>query len=250
MRNILIFSLITIVFVTLSYFGFKRVTDDLQNSLAELQDLEVSVVNMTEQVNNLQGSVDVVVEEVENLNASKAWTINKLRNLEIFSETMDTETKNLRADLADLHLLVESLDSKTESEFEVLSLKIDTLTTETLDTETSYESSDKSFNPINQENETTYNVSNEVDKVVAEPVACPQPIKNRSYSYFIKNVSLKKSVAFRVIYDLKDGEVYNVQFESNPPTNLRRPTIRYLDSLYFADATAENCSIPFKINVD
>ena len=255
MRNILIFSLITIVIVALNYTLSKRVIDDLQDSLAELQDLEVSVVNMTEQVNNLQGSVDVVVEEVENLNASKAWTINKLRNLEIFSETMDTETKNLRADLADLHLLVESLDSKTESEFEVLSLKIDTLSTETLDTETldtetSYESSDKSFNPINQENETTYNVSNEVDKVVAEPVACPQPVKNRSYSYFIKNVSLKKSVAFRVIYDLKDGEVYNVEFESNPPTNLRRPTIRYLNSLYFADATAQNCSIPFKINVD
>ena len=250
MRNILIFSLITIVFVTLSYFGFKRVTDDLQNSLAELQDLEVSVVNMTEQVNNLQNSVDVMVEEVENLNKSKAWTTNKLRNLEIFAEAMDTEAKNLRADLADLHLSVEALASKTESEFEVLSLKIDTLTTETLDTETSYESSDKSFNPINQENETDYNVSNEVDKVVAEPLACPQPVKNRSYSYFIQNVSLKKSVAFRVIYDLKDGEVYNVQFESNPPTNLRRPTIRYLDSLYFADATAENCSIPFKINVD
>ena len=39
MRNILIFSLITIVIVTLSYFSFKRVTDDLQDSLAELQDL-------------------------------------------------------------------------------------------------------------------------------------------------------------------------------------------------------------------
>ncbi len=101
-----------------------------------------------------------------------------------------------------------------------------------------------------QEIETPYDVSNEVDKVVAEPVACPQPVKNRSYSYFIQNVSLKKSVSFRVIYDLKDGEVYNVEFESNPPTNLRRPTIRYLNSLYFADATAQNCSIPFKINVD
>tara|TARA_R100000353_G_scaffold91969_1_gene67689 strand:+ start:558 stop:1004 length:447 start_codon:yes stop_codon:yes gene_type:complete len=136
MRNILIFSLITIVIVALNYTLSKRVIDDLQDSISELQDLEVSVVNMTGRVNDLQNSVDVMLKEVENLNASKAWTINKLRNLEIFSETMDTETKNLRADLADLHLLVESLDSKTESEFEVLSLKIDTLTTETLDTET------------------------------------------------------------------------------------------------------------------
>ena len=116
MRNIIIFSLITIVIITLSYFSFKRVTDDLQNSLAELQDLKVSVVNMTEQVNNLQGSVDVVVEEIENLNKSKLWTTNKLRNLEIFAEVMDTEAKNLRADLADLHLSVEALDSKTEKE--------------------------------------------------------------------------------------------------------------------------------------
>ena len=116
MRNILIFSLITIVFVTINYFGFKRVTDDLQNSLAELQDLKVSVVNMTEQVNDLQNSVDVVVEEIENLNKSKLWTTNKLRNLEIFSEVMDTEAKNLRADLADLHLSVEALASKTEKE--------------------------------------------------------------------------------------------------------------------------------------
>ena len=238
MRNILIFSLITIVIVALNYTLSKRVIDDLQDSISELQDLEVSVVNMTGRVNDLQNSVDVMLKEVENLNASKAWTINKLRNLEIFSETMDTETKNLRADLADLHLLVESLDSKTESEFEVLSSRIDA------------EIVSENEALADQEIETPYEVSNEVDKVVAEPVACPQPVKNRSYSYFIQNVSLKKSVAFRVIYDLKDGEVYNVQFESNPPTNLRRPTIRYLDSLYFADATAENCSIPFKINVD
>ena len=89
-----------------------------------------------------------------------------------------------------------------------------------------------------------------MDKAVTEPVACPQPVKNRSYSYFIQNVSLKKSAAFRVIYDLKDGEVYNVEFEANPPMNLRRPTIRYLNSLYFAEATAQNCSMPFKINVN
>ena len=238
MRNILIFSLITIVIVTLSYFSFKRVTDDLQNSLAELQDLEVSVVNMTGRVNDLQNSVNVMLKEVENLNASKAWTTNKLRNLEIFAEAMDTEAKNLRADLADLHLSVEALASKTESEFEVLSSRIDA------------EIVSENEALADQEIETPYEVSNEVDKVVAEPVACPQPVKNRSYSYFIQNVSLKKSVAFRVIYDLKDGEVYNVEFESNPPTNLRRPTIRYLNSLYFADATAQNCSIPFKINVD
>ena len=238
MRNILIFSLITIVIVALNYTLSKRVIDDLQDSISELQDLEVSVVNMTGRVNDLQNSVDVMLKEVENLNASKAWTINKLRNLEIFSETMDTETKNLRADLADLHLSVEALASKTESEFEVLSSRI----------EAEIVSENEAL--ADQEIETPYEVSNEVDKVVAEPVACPQPVKNRSYSYFIQNVSLKKSVAFRVIYDLKDGEVYNVQFESNPPTNLRRPTIRYLDSLYFADATAENCSIPFKINVD
>ena len=238
MRNILIFSLITIVFVTLSYFGFKRVTDDLQNSLAELQDLEVSVVNMTEQVNNLQGSVDVVVEEVENLNKSKAWTTNKLRNLEIFAEVMDTEAKNLRADLADLHLSVEALASKTESEFEVLSSRINA------------EIVSENEALADQEIETPYEVSNEVDKAVTEPVACPQPVKNRSYSYFIQNVSLKNSAAFRVIYDLKDGEVYNVEFEANPPMNLRRPTIRYLNSLYFAEATAQNCSMPFKINVN
>ena len=133
MRNILIFSLITIVIVTLNYTLSKRVIDDLQDSISELQDLEVSVVNMTGRVNDLQNSVNVVVEEVENLNKSKSWTTNKLRNLEMFSETMDTETKNLRANLADLHLSVEALASKTESEFEVLSLKIDTLTTETLD---------------------------------------------------------------------------------------------------------------------
>ena len=238
MRNILIFSLITIVIVTLSYFSFKRVTDDLQDSLAELQDLEVSVVNMTGRVNDLQNSVNVMLKEVENLNASKAWTTNKLRNLEIFAEAMDTEAKNLRADLADLHLSIEALASKTESEFEVLSSRI----------EAEIVSENEAL--ADQEIETPYEVSNEVDKVVAEPVACPQPVKNRSYSYFIQNVSLKKSVAFRVIYDLKDGEVYNVEFESNPPTNLRRPTIRYLNSLYFADATAQNCSIPFKINVD
>jgi len=94
-----------------------------------------------------------------------------------------------------------------------------------------------------------YVVSNEVEKVVVEPVACPKPIKNRSFSYYIKNVSLNRSVAFRIVYDLELGEPTNIEFEANPPISLRRATIRYLNSLDFGEATAENCSIPFKVNV-
>ena len=61
-----------------------------------------------------------------------------------------------------------------------------------------------------------YVVTNEVDKVVEEPLACPKPIKNRDFGYYIRNLTLNKSVAFRVIYDLEDGVVDNVAFENNP----------------------------------
>jgi hypothetical protein len=94
-----------------------------------------------------------------------------------------------------------------------------------------------------------YVVTNEVDKVVAEPLACPKPIKNRDFSYYIRNLTLNKAVAFRVIYDLQDGVVDNVAFENNPPSSVRRATVRYLNSLDFSEATAVNCSIPFKINI-
>lgn len=94
-----------------------------------------------------------------------------------------------------------------------------------------------------------YVVTNEVDKVVAEPLACPKPIKNRDFSYYIRNLTLNKAVAFRVIYDLQDGVVDNVAFENNPPSSVRRATVRYLNSLDFSGATAVNCSIPFKINI-
>lgn len=94
-----------------------------------------------------------------------------------------------------------------------------------------------------------YVVTNEVDKVVEEPLACPKPIKNREFSYYIRNLTLKNSVSFRVIYDLQDGVVDNVAFENNPPSSVRRATVRYLNSLDFSGATAVNCSIPFKINI-
>lgn len=94
-----------------------------------------------------------------------------------------------------------------------------------------------------------YVVTNEVDKVVAEPLACPKPIKNRDFSYYIRNLTLNKAVAFRVIYDLQDGVVDNVAFENNPPSSVRRATVRYLNSLDFSEATAINCSIPFKIKI-
>ena len=85
-----------------------------------------------------------------------------------------------------------------------------------------------------------YVVTNEVDKVVAEPLACPKPIKNRDFSYYIRNLTLNKAVAFRVIYDLQDGVIDNVAFENNPPSSVRRATIRYLNSLDFSGATAVN----------
>jgi len=94
-----------------------------------------------------------------------------------------------------------------------------------------------------------YVVTNEVNKVVAEPLACPKPIKNRDFSYYIRNLTINKTVAFRVIYDLQDGVVNNVAFENNPPSSVRRATVRYLNSLDFSGATATNCSIPFRINI-
>jgi hypothetical protein len=70
-----------------------------------------------------------------------------------------------------------------------------------------------------------YVVTNEVDKVVEEPLTCPKPIKNRDFGYYVRNLTLNNTVSFRVIYDLQDGVVDNVAFENNPPSSVRRATV-------------------------
>lgn len=194
-----------------------------QNLLARVNALEVQ----NEELRLENDGIFQTVLQVER-------TIKTLVN---FAELSEAEQNNLALSLVELQTQLTQLENTTTESFMSLVTQLELLQT-------------KSLEAIQEpEIETPYVVSNAVEKVVAEPVACPKPIKNRSFSYYIRNVSLKNSVAFRIVYDLVEGQPVNVEFESNPPSSIRRASVRYLSSLDFGNATAENCSIPFKINV-
>lgn len=194
-----------------------------QNLLARINALEV-------QNEELRLENDGIFQTV--LQAERA-----IKTLSNFAELSEAEQDSLALNLAELQTQLTELENTTTESFMSLVTELELLQT-------------KSLEAIQEpEIETPYVVSNAVEKVVAEPVACPKPVKNRSFSYYIRNVTLKNSVAFRIVYDLAEGKPVNVEFESNPPSSLRRASVRYLSSLDFGTATANNCSIPFKINV-
>jgi hypothetical protein len=203
------------------------------------------------------GNLALILNLREDVQANTKWT-SKLEQTNTalvgrYDEKMDIDY--LYQDILTNHANIKNLEGDITSGLSQLELRLSALSVELgafKDRLTQLETVEMPEPPkVVEEPEIIepYVVTNEVDKVVEEPLACPKPIKNRDFGYYIRNLTLNNTVSFRVIYDLQDGVVDNVAFENNPPSSVRRATVRYLNSLDFSGATAVNCSIPFKINI-
>ena len=215
------------------------------------------------------GNLALILNLREDVQANTKWTSKleqtntalvgrydeKILDLQEHFESLKMDADYLYQDILTNHANIKNLEGDITSGLSQLELRLSALSVEfgaLKDRLTELETVEIPEPPkVVEEPEIIepYVVTNEVDKVVEEPLACPKPIKNRDFSYYIRNLTLNKAVAFRVIYDLQDGVVDNVAFENNSPSSVRRATVRYLNSLDFSKATAINCSIPFKIKI-
>jgi|TARA_B100000035_G_scaffold302725_1_gene300613 hypothetical protein len=238
MKNIVISTLITLVLVSATYLllGY-HVKQNIGNTQEYVVEFKKTKQNLLARINALEVENEELRLENDGIFQTVLQTERAIKTLVNFAELSEAEQESLALSLAELQTQLTQLENTTTASVLNLATQLELLQTKP---------SEATQEP---EIEAPYVVSNEVEKVVAEPVACPKPVKNRSFSYYIRNVTLKNSVAFRIVYDLAEGKPVNVEFESNPPSSIRRASVRYLSSLDFGTATAENCSIPFKINV-
>mgnify|MGYP001185594951 FL=1 len=238
MKNIVISTLITLVLVSATYLllGY-HVKQNIGNTQEYVVEFKKTKQNLLARINALEVENEELRLENDGIFQTVLQTERAIKTLVNFAELSEAEQESLALSLAELQTQLTQLENTTTASVMNLATQLELLQTKP---------SEATQEP---EIEAPYVVSNEVEKVVAEPVACPKPVKNRSFSYYIRNVTLKNSVAFRIVYDLAEGKPVNVEFESNPPSSIRRASVRYLSSLDFGTATAENCSIPFKINV-
>tara|TARA_X000001382_G_scaffold50594_1_gene34344 strand:+ start:1644 stop:2360 length:717 start_codon:yes stop_codon:yes gene_type:complete len=238
MKNIVISTLITLVLVSATYVLLGNyVKQTVEQTPDYVLEFNKTKQNLLARINSLEAENEELRLENDGIFQTVLQAERTIKTLVNFAELSEAEQNNLALSLVELQNQLTQLENTTTESFMSLVTQLELLQTKSLEA------------TQEPEIETPYVVSNAVEKVVAEPVACPKPIKNRSFSYYIRNVSLKNSVAFRIVYDLVEGKPVNVEFESNPPSSIRRASVRYLSSLDFGSATAENCSIPFKINV-
>tara|TARA_R100001440_G_scaffold60952_1_gene80839 strand:+ start:1022 stop:1759 length:738 start_codon:yes stop_codon:yes gene_type:complete len=245
MKNLVISTLITLVLVTAAYVLLGNyVKQTVSDTPAYVEEFNKTKQILLARLDSLETENAELKLENDGIFQTVLIAERNLKTLENFTRQVEADYLSLQDEFlimqGDLILIKQDgVILKTQTNSSIAELKAMLALLQTKPSEAIVE-------PVKAE---PYVVSNEVEKVVAEPVACPKPIKNRSFSYYIKNVSLNRSVAFRIVYDLELGEPTNIEFEANPPVSLRRATIRYLNSLDFGEATAENCSIPFKVNV-
>ncbi len=245
MKNLVISTLITLVLVTAAYVLLGNyVKQTVSDTPAYVEEFNKTKQVLLARLDSLETENAELKLENDGIFQTVLIAERNLKTLENFTRQVEADYLSLQDEFlimqGDLILIKQDgVILKTQTNSSIAELKAMLALLQTKPSEAIVE-------PVKAE---PYVVSNEVEKVVAEPVACPKPIKNRSFSYYIKNVSLNRSVAFRIVYDLELGEPTNIEFEANPPVSLRRATIRYLNSLDFGEATAENCSIPFKVNV-
>tara|TARA_E500000305_G_scaffold67678_1_gene53885 strand:- start:6516 stop:7232 length:717 start_codon:yes stop_codon:yes gene_type:complete len=238
MKNIVISTLITLVLVSATYVLLGNyVKQTVEQTPDYVLEFNKTKQNLLARINSLEAENEELRLENDGIFQTVLQAERTIKTLVNFAELSEAEQNNLALSLVELQNQLTQLENTTTESFMSLVTQLELLQTKSLEA------------TQEPEIETPYVVSNAVEKVVAEPVACPKPIKNRSFSYYIRNVSLKNSVAFRIVYDLVEGKPVNVEFESNPPSSIRRASVRYLSSLDFGSATAENCSIPFKINI-
>lgn len=245
MRNLVISTLITLILVTATYILLGNY---VKQTVSDTPDY-VEEFNETTQV--LLARLDSLEAENAELRLENDGIFQTLLIAERGLKTLENFTRQVEADylsLQDEFLLLQGDLILVKQDGVILKNNTESKLTELMTNLALLQAKPSEATPEPEKTE-PLTVSNEVNKIVSEPLACPKPIKNKSFSYYIRNISLKNSIAFRIVYDLEAGQPFNVEFESNPPTSVRRASLRYLNSLDFGQANAENCSIPFRINV-
>lgn len=245
MKNLVISTLITLVLVTATYILLGNY---VKQTVGDTPDY-VEEFNETTQV--LLARLDSLEAENAELRLENDGIFQTLLIAERGLKTLENFTRQVEADylsLQDEFLLLQADLILVKQDGVILKNNTESKLTELMTNLALLQAKPSEATPEPEKTE-PLTVSNEVNKIVSEPLACPKPIKNKSFSYYIRNISLKNSITFRIVYDLEAGQPFNVEFESNPPTSVRRASLRYLNSLDFGQANAENCSIPFRINV-
>lgn len=245
MRNLVISTLITLILVTATYILLGNY---VKQTVGDTPDY-VEEFNETTQV--LLARLDSLEAENAELRLENDGIFQTLLIAERGLKTLENFTRQVEADylsLQDEFLLLQADLILVKQDGVILKNNTESKLTELMTNLALLQAKPSEATPEPEKTE-PLTVSNEVNKIVSEPLACPKPIKNKSFSYYIRNISLKNSITFRIVYDLEAGQPFNVEFESNPPTSVRRASLRYLNSLDFGQANAENCSIPFRINV-
>ena len=245
MRNLVISTLITLILVTATYILLGNY---VKQTVGDTPDY-VEEFNETTQV--LLARLDSLEAENAELRLETDGIFQTLLIAERGLKTLENFTRQVEADylsLQDEFLLLQADLILVKQDGVILKNNTESKLTELMTNLALLQAKPSEATPEPEKTE-PLTVSNEVNKIVSEPLACPKPIKNKSFSYYIRNISLKNSITFRIVYDLEAGQPFNVEFESNPPTSVRRASLRYLNSLDFGQANAENCSIPFRINV-
>lgn len=245
MRNLVISTLITLILVTATYILLGNY---VKQTVGDTPDY-VEEFNETTQV--LLARLDSLEAENAELRLENDGIFQTLLIAERGLKTLENFTRQVEADylsLQDEFLLLQADLILVKQDGVILKNNTESKLTELMTNLALLQAKPSEATPEPEKTE-PLTISNEVNKIVSEPLACPKPIKNKSFSYYIRNISLKNSITFRIVYDLEAGQPFNVEFESNPPTSVRRASLRYLNSLDFGQANAENCSIPFRINV-
>ena len=83
-----------------------------------------------------------------------------------------------------------------------------------------------------------------------ESMTCPKVRSAKPYGDYIKNITIKRTLKFTVIYDLFEGNVVNVQYEGKVPNKVKQATLNYVMDLEFDNPiTMTGCTLPFTINI-
>ena len=89
-------------------------------------------------------------------------------------------------------------------------------------------------------------------EILPEPelMTCPKVRSDKPYGDYIENITIKRTLKFRVIYDLFNGNVVNVQYDGKIPNKVKQATLNYVMDLEFDNPiTITGCTLPFTINI-
>ena len=81
-------------------------------------------------------------------------------------------------------------------------------------------------------------------------VECPSARAEKPFGDYLKRVSIRRDLDFIVIYDIENGQTYNIRYEGSAPAKVKNVVNKYVLDLQFSNnITVSGCTLPFKINI-